>query len=167
MRRPPRTLMIASVVVIALAACAVALTAVLLSVARQPRVDLAAPLLIYPVAQHVPAACTADILGFAGPEPSCYQVVEDGIEVKRVSSVDVQALPDGTYGVVLHLLSGDRGEFEELTAKASGKQLVLVVAGRVVTAPTVDAPIKGGRVMLTGQFTEPDADRLAFELTGK
>ncbi|ROO90279.1 hypothetical protein EDD29_8001 [Actinocorallia herbida] len=159
--------MITSIVVIALAACAVALTGVLLSIARQPRVDLAEPLLIYPVSQHTQGVCPVDALGFAGPEPSCYQVVEDGIEVKRVSAVDVQALPDGTYGVVLHLLTGDRGEFESLTGKAAGKQLVLVVSGRVVTAPTVDAPIKGGRVMLTGQFSQAGADQLAYELTGK
>lgn len=158
--------MITSVVAIALCACAVALTGVLLSVARQPRIPLAEPLLIYPVTQHVPGACAPGTPGITGPEPSCYQVAE-GLVVRTVSAVDVEPLPDGTYGISLHLVGADRSAFANLTRARSGGQLALVVNGQVVTAPRVDAPVTGGRILVTGQFSQANADKLAYDLTGK
>ena len=165
MRRPPKTTLLAAIIVIGLCSAAVAMTGILVAAARQSEVRLASPLLLYPVARHTAGACPAGTQGVTGPEPSCYQVTE-GIVIRKVGEAEVQRLRDGSHGVALRLTGADRAAFADLTRVQQGKQLVVVVDDRVVTAPWLDGPITGGEVVITGRFTRTDAERLVRELTG-
>lgn len=165
MRRPPKTTLLAAIIVIGLCSAAVVMTGMLVAVARQNQTRLAVPLLIYPVVQQTAGACTAGTQGVTGPEPSCYQVTE-GMVVRKVGGVEVQRLRDGGYGVSLQLVGADREAFARITRAQLHKQVVMVVNGQAITAPRVDSPITGGRLLLTGRFSREGAERLAHDLTG-
>jgi hypothetical protein len=165
-RKPPRTALFAAIITIGLTIAAVVMAGVLVAVSISNQVELASPLLVYPVTQQAPGPCPAGVAGsINGPEPSCYQVAS-GLTIRRVSNVHVEGMPDGTYALSVKLLSGDRDAFAKLTKDNLNKQVALVVNGRVITAPRIDTPITGGRLLVTGQFTKPMADQLAVDLTG-
>lgn len=165
MRRQPKTTLLAAILVIGLCSAAVAVSGVLVAAARQSRVELAAPLLLYPVAQRTNGACPAGTRGITGPEPACYQVTE-GIVIRRVGGTEVRELRDGSHGVSLRLVGPDRAAFADLTRAQRGKQIAVVIGDQVITAPWVDAPITGGEVLITGRFTRADAQKLVGDLTG-
>lgn len=50
--------------------------------------------------------------------------------------------------------------FENVTAANIGKQLAIFVDNELLTAPTVNERISGGRAQITGQFTIAEAQRL-------
>lgn len=50
--------------------------------------------------------------------------------------------------------------FEAITARNVGKRLAIYVDNEILTAPTVNEKITGGRAQITGQFTIPEAQRL-------
>jgi preprotein translocase subunit SecD len=51
--------------------------------------------------------------------------------------------------------------FAELTRANVGQQLAILVDGEVYSAPVIAAPITGGRVSISGQFTHEEASDLA------
>lgn len=55
-------------------------------------------------------------------------------------------------------------KFEEITAKYVGKQIAIVLDGKVMSAPRVIEKISGGRAEITGNFTIDEAKRLAIVL---
>ncbi|MEO5877523.1 MAG: hypothetical protein ABIS86_01490 [Streptosporangiaceae bacterium] len=166
MRKPPRTALLAAIITIGLMIAAVVMSGILVVVSIRNQVVLASPLLVYPVVQQTSGPCPAGSAGsINGPEPSCY-LVASGLTISKVSDVHVEGLKDGTYALSVKLLSGDRSAFAKLTRANLKKQVALVVNGKVITAPRIDDPITGGRLLVTGQFTKPAADQLALELTG-
>jgi len=164
-RRPPKTTLLAAIIVIGLCSAAVVMTGVLIATARQSQTKLDSPLLLYPVVRQTSGACPAGTQGVTGPEPSCYQVTE-GIVIRRVGAVVLRPLKDDSHGVSIRLVGSDREAFAALTRAQQGKQIIVVVGGRVVTAPWVDTPITGGEVLITGRFSRVDAERLVQEITG-
>ncbi|GAB3653176.1 hypothetical protein GCM10027589_11210 [Actinocorallia lasiicapitis] len=168
MRRPPKTTLLAAIIVIGLCSAAVVMTGVLIAVARSTQTTLATPLAIYPVTVATPGTTCAQqgVAGFDGPEPACYQVSADSLNVKKVGDVKVQQLPDGSYGLSVQLIGADKKRFGEITQLNLQKQVAMVVNNRVITAPRVDSPVTGGKLLITGAFTQPAADQLARALTG-
>lgn len=55
-------------------------------------------------------------------------------------------------------------KFEEITAKYIGKQIAIVLDGKVMSAPRVIEKISGGKAEITGNFTIDEAKRLAIVL---
>ncbi|MEO3785688.1 hypothetical protein ABGB12_20355 [Actinocorallia sp. B10E7] len=165
MRRPPKTTLLAAIIVIGLCSAAVVMTGLLVATARQSQTRLASPLLLYPVSQQTPGACPTGTQGVTGPEPSCYQVTE-GIVIRKVGGIGLRPLRDGSQGISILLTGADRKAFADLTRAQQGKQIIVVVGGRVVTAPWVETPITGGEVLITGRFSRADAERLVHEITG-
>ncbi|MCX7831306.1 MAG: protein translocase subunit SecD [Actinobacteria bacterium] len=55
-------------------------------------------------------------------------------------------------------------KFEEITARYVGKQIAIVLDGKVMSAPRVIEKISGGRAEITGNFTIDEAKRLAIVL---
>lgn len=51
--------------------------------------------------------------------------------------------------------------FEEITRDNLGRQLAIVLDGKVLAAPIIHEPITGGRAIIAGRFTEKEADNLA------
>ncbi len=52
-------------------------------------------------------------------------------------------------------------QFGDLTARLVDQQLAIVVAGRVVQAPTIESAITGGQLSVSGGFNRSDAEGLA------
>lgn len=166
MRKPPKTTLLAAIIVIGLCSAAVVMTGVLVAVARAKETVLSTPLLIYPVTATTPGLCQAGQVGLTGPpQPTCYQV-STGLTIRKVGEVKVQKLGDGSFGLSVQLVGADKEAFAKLTKQNLQKQVAMVVNNQIVTAPRVDAPITGGKLLVTGQFTADNADRLAQDLTG-
>lgn len=78
------------------------------------------------------------------------------------------SIPEGqeTWVVTLGLDAEATRTFADLTADlaVSRLQVAVVIDGRVVTAPMVQAPIADGRLQIAGDFTEESATALADRL---
>jgi len=55
-------------------------------------------------------------------------------------------------------------QFAEITGRNIGKRLAIVIDGQLVTAPTIQSPITGGKGQITGSFTEQEAKDLAAKI---
>ncbi|GAA1664863.1 hypothetical protein GCM10009745_03290 [Kribbella yunnanensis] len=96
------------------------------------------------------------------------------VELDGTHVTDVQASADtqGTgWLVTLTLDSAGTKTFATLTgqlvkAKPPANQLAIVVNDRVVSAPSVSAPITAGRVQISGNFTSKQAKQLVADITG-
>lgn len=68
------------------------------------------------------------------------------------AEVDFTLTPDGST------------KFEEITGRLVGKQLAIILDGKVMSAPNVEQKISGGRGQITGKFTVDEAKKLALVL---
>ncbi|HEX6468704.1 MAG TPA: hypothetical protein VF069_06360 [Streptosporangiaceae bacterium] len=164
----PRRAALAVIITLGLVAAAVALTGtVVASSGRTHPARFRSPLLVYPVTQANPGQCPAGTAGITGPGQqgqTCYRVAQ-GIVIRRVTDIHVQRGDTG-YEVAISLLPADSRSFASLTRRMAGGSLALVVRGRVVTAPSVQAPITEGKILITGATRREDADQLVRELKG-
>ena len=71
-----------------------------------------------------------------------------------------------TYKPLILLQFNDEGAkiFEDLTAKNVGKPLAIYIDNVLISAPTVQEKISGGKAQITGQFTIDEAKKLAQNL---
>ena len=74
-------------------------------------------------------------------------------------------MPDGRPAVELLLTSEGAKKLEELTERNMGKRCGIVLNGQLLSVPRIMAPIHGGRAILTGDFTEEEALRIASGLS--
>ncbi|MEV0801549.1 hypothetical protein AB0I34_27900 [Kribbella sp. NPDC050281] len=93
----------------------------------------------------------------------------DGSHVSEVKAA--QSSNDPTWVVNLGLDETGTKSFSELTTELTAKQpplnqVAIVVGDRVVSAPSVNAPIIAGQVQIYGNFTQEDAEKLAADITG-
>jgi preprotein translocase subunit SecD len=101
-------------------------------------------------------------------------VIVDGTDV--VHATAQQERPSGTqllsgWSVYIDLTPEAAGTFQAATEAAAGSldpqnQIAIIVDGRIVSSPTVVAPITRGNVVLTGSFTKAQAQSLASNLGG-
>ncbi len=70
----------------------------------------------------------------------------------------------GKPKVNLQFTSEGGRKFEEVTGRLVGKQLAIVLDGKVMSAPQVREKISGGRAEITGDFTIDKAKELALVL---
>lgn len=54
--------------------------------------------------------------------------------------------------------------FGDMTAKSIGKAITIQLDGNVLMSPTVQSAIYGGQVLVTGSFTEEQAQNYALQL---
>ncbi|MCW2939594.1 MAG: hypothetical protein JWN00_2579 [Actinomycetia bacterium] len=167
-REPGRPALIAGIVTLAVIVIAVGVTGVYSAISQlQHQTKLTSPLLVYPVAQKTQGQCVAGVQGVNGLDPSgpvCYQVTE-GIAIHKVGDIHVQRSKTG-YDVSIRLLPADAKTFADLTRRMIGRDLALVVRGRLVTAPRVDMAITGGQIVITGPTTSAAANQLVHDLQG-
>ncbi len=91
--------------------------------------------------------------------------------VKRVSAITGKDIRNARVGrdefnqpVVNFTLSNQGGKiFEKVTAENIGKPLAIILDGRVISAPVIQAVIRDAG-MITGQFTPQEAEDLAIVL---
>lgn len=86
------------------------------------------------------------------------KVLMDGSLVKNA-----QAQQDENNQVVVAFELNDEGAaiFADATAKNIGKTISITLDGEVISAPTVNSVIPGGRGQITGSFTTEEAQTLA------
>ena len=70
------------------------------------------------------------------------------------------------WSVYINLTAEAADAFQAATEAAVGSQIAIIVEGRVVSSPTVAAPITSGNVVITGSFTKTQARSLASNLSG-
>jgi hypothetical protein len=66
----------------------------------------------------------------------------------------------GQFGVAVELLSSGAERMRQATEAHVGRPMVVLVDGRVVMAPVVRSAVSGSAV-ITGNFTRPEAERIA------
>lgn len=87
-----------------------------------------------------------------------------GADVSRVdAAVDPQ---NGGALVNLSFTAAGARTWAEWTGQNVGKQVAMVLRGRVLTAPSVQSAITGGETQITGKFTLPEAQQLARDIAG-
>lgn len=119
-----------------------------------------------------PAGDTTQVSSTAGD--ACYRLGE-GMTVTRTRDVRL-VTPDTSRGrtdfaVQIDLRPEDSTRLGTLTASVAaqpppGNQLAVVVGGKVVSAPTVEEPVTGGSLMLSGNFSRSQAQHYVDVLKG-
>ena len=93
------------------------------------------------------------------------QVLSCGKEVLLDSSVVKSAKassdPRNGWRVAVELTEKGRQQLKDATTQYQGQRIGIVSGGRLITAPMVNEPISGGRVEISGAFTETTARTLA------
>ncbi|MFD3405651.1 hypothetical protein ACFWUU_33505 [Kribbella sp. NPDC058693] len=95
----------------------------------------------------------------------------DGSNVTEVKTGIQQGSTTGGWYVGLTLDPEGTKLFAQLTSSLSkanppANQLAIVVRGQVVTAPSVQSAIAGGKIEISGGYTRDSAEQLAGEITG-
>ena len=91
------------------------------------------------------------------------EVLVNQLDVKSAAVVTQQGQP----AVELILTSEGAKKFEELTAQNIGKHCAMVINGELLSAPIIRDTIPGGRAIITGIFTESEAEDIAKGLNKK
>ncbi|NLI22015.1 MAG: protein translocase subunit SecD, partial [Clostridiales bacterium] len=85
----------------------------------------------------------------------------EGSELKTATrTVDENSKPAISFELT------DKGAqlFGDMTAKNIGKEITIQLDGKELMSPTVNEAIYGGRILVTGSFTEDEADTYALQL---
>ncbi|MCT4639414.1 MAG: hypothetical protein N4A72_17045 [Bacteroidales bacterium] len=72
-----------------------------------------------------------------------------------------------SYEINLVLTQEGAKKFHLLTKKNIGKPIAIVIANKIVTIPKVNTPISGGKVSISGDFTEKEIDNMVESLKNK
>ncbi|HZE32777.1 MAG TPA: hypothetical protein VE198_15235 [Actinoallomurus sp.] len=109
-----------------------------------------------------PAKTSPDMVASVKSD-ACY-TLGDGMTITRVKSVDMRVEGGNGWTVEFDLRPEDTGRLSTLTGQVAREQpprnqLAMVSNGRVISAPSVQEPITGGKLMLTGNFTRAEAER--------
>jgi preprotein translocase subunit SecD len=110
-------------------------------------------------AERVPES-TAD----GGAPGALWLKREGGMVGPYVADARVIATPDGQPAVEFVLTPQGRDMFAALTRANIGRRLAVVVNGAVVAASIIGAEMADGRAMISGSYTEAEAQELAGEL---
>lgn len=89
---------------------------------------------------------------------------EGGMSGPFVADARVIAAPDGQPAVEFTLTPDGRDRFASLTRANIGRRVAVVVNGAVVASSVIGAEMSDGRAMLSGSYTEAQANALATEL---
>lgn len=170
-RRNARPGLIAIVIILWVMIATIAISGTLIAAFSQEHpARFSSPLRIYPITQQIPGAqCPPGVRGVVGPGGAgqvCYQLTT-GITIRRVNDIHVERATTGGYAVSLTLIPPDSKALRRLTRGTPGRFFALTVRDQIVTAPRVDAPITKGRVLITGNLTQRDANAIVSRLKGK
>jgi preprotein translocase subunit SecD len=126
-------------------------------------VDLRLPLELAPVV----AASQPSVTVAPDPEGARLALAEPIVTITRLEHATVQhAEYDDSWTILVRLTEPDARTFGDWTGEHIDQQLAIVVNGRVVSAPTIQAAITTGEVVIAGQFSEREANDLLAQLTG-
>ncbi len=93
--------------------------------------------------------------------PQVYHTVITGADLQ---SVLVQPGATGSYEISFELKASGTKIFADYTSKNIGKILAIVLDKKVISAPSINGAITGGTGVITGTFTQAEANALAVQL---
>ncbi len=108
---------------------------------------------------------SADSMLVSGEETG-YIVLKRAVVVGGESLEDSRATYDenGNPAVSFSFKSAGAKKFGNATRENVGNRLAIVLDGKVISAPTINTPITGGKGVITGNFTVQTANDLALLL---
>jgi len=83
-----------------------------------------------------------------------------------IKSASVEVQPSLDWSVMLKMTEEGAKKFGELTEKAVGERLAILLDGKLVSAPTINEPIRGGSVQISG-VSEKEARDLVDSIMGR
>jgi preprotein translocase subunit SecD len=126
-------------------------------------IDLRLPLELAPVVTAgQPSATMAP-----DPEGAQLALAAPFLTITRLENASLaRAEYDNSWTIVIRLTEPDARSFGQWTSEHIGERLAVVVNGRVVFAPEIQAAITTGDVVITSQYTEREARDLLAQITG-
>ncbi|MBX7495671.1 protein translocase subunit SecD [Qipengyuania sp. 6B39] len=113
-----------------------------------------------PGSEIYPYAETSD---FAGSSIAVRRL--GGIRGDNLTGAQQSFDPQTNEPVVNIQFDGDGGRrFAKLTSENVGKPFAIILDGKVLSAPNINEPIRGGTAQISGGFTVENANRLAISL---
>ncbi|MFH1879383.1 MAG: protein translocase subunit SecD [Bacillota bacterium] len=83
----------------------------------------------------------------------------------RYLKTAIRTVDENSKPAISFSLTGEGAEiFGDMTAKSIGKTITIQLDGVVLMSPRVDSAIYGGNILVTGSFTEEQADTYALQL---
>jgi hypothetical protein len=102
-----------------------------------------------------------------GTNHPIFYVKEPVLSNKDVAGA--KAKPTAMYGKVTYLIEinfSDEGaqKFAQITKDNIGKDLAIVIDGKIIMAPTIQTPILDGKCQIQGRFTKAEAEEVALKI---
>jgi len=138
-------------------------------------VSLRTPVQFRQVASISGHSCRPGSPGLPGPSDnsngsgaSCYQFTHQGMTITALRSAQVIQASGGQYVLNIRFTTADASRFATLTGKLLDQptprcQLAIIVGGRVISSPTVEAPITGGQAQIPGFTNRAQAESLLHQ----
>jgi preprotein translocase subunit SecD len=108
----------------------------------------------------------------AGPLVTCddgetkYDLGPVFLDGDRIATASAMPSEYGGHVVTIEFDSRGAQVWGEFTTGNVGKSVAILINGRVLSAPSIQAPIPGGVTQISGQFTADEAEQLAKQLGG-
>jgi beta-lactamase regulating signal transducer with metallopeptidase domain len=104
--------------------------------------------------------------------PAVGQVRQEEVYVQKSVLLDQTALqsaqlntgPQGDRQIEITFTSAGRKEFAKVTREHLHQRLAIIIDGKLMTAPTIQSEISGGKCQITGSFSEAEAKALTAKL---
>ncbi len=88
------------------------------------------------------------------------KLVLGSTDVKPVSKMITDPMAQEPTITVEMTISGKK-KLADFTRRNEGEILAIIVNGKIISAPTVEEPIKNGSVVIRGLFSKQEAQRIA------
>jgi preprotein translocase subunit SecD len=113
----------------------------------------------------LPATIAADVKdGYILPKGSYKAVLKGDVVTQATAGASTDKLKPGQFEVEMTFNSVGTSAWRDITTRNIGKQIAIVLDGRVQSAPVVNSVIPDGKSVISGSFTADEATRLAAVL---
>ena len=79
---------------------------------------------------------------------------------------DIVSINAGPYsiGYAINIEFSDKEKLFDVTSKNIGRRIAILIDGVVITAPIIQAVVRDGKVVITGYYTEAEAEQIVRAL---
>ncbi|WP_154814402.1 SecDF P1 head subdomain-containing protein [Actinophytocola xinjiangensis] len=99
-------------------------------------------------------------------EGQTLHVEEPFLTITRLEGATVEQ-QQTTWGLNITMTPEDGDVFAEWTGAHTGEQVAMIVDGQIVSAPMIQGAIPGGKVSISGQYSQSEAQALLHQITGR
>ena len=94
----------------------------------------------------------------------CIVKRDQEMDGKNITNAFVNMTQFGQREIILNFNSQGAVDFANVTKKNVGKQLAIILDGKLYSAPVINQEIAGGNAQITGNFSREDAENIANAL---